>query len=229
MAKTNPRDTVDNSGAQYALFETQRDTLNFAAKLDVSIQSLKADWLGWIVAKWGPMGLGATITDSTKLSDFQADKNRYLPFERWVQVWNKYYAQILTFSWWNPWPDYYRDVENYAKEYNAWRPQFSAATSLKPSAPGVVTPSLLPGVIPGAAPGGVEDKSPPAWLTALQWGVVGVGIYFGGKFLLSYMGERKAALRAAPALPASTGSASGLEPLGDLGASTGCAPCDLDR
>ncbi len=230
MAKTNLRDTAPAiltpgapSGPEFALFETQRDTLNFTSKLNIVIQSLKADWLAWAALKWGPMGFGASISDPTKLAEFQADRDRFRPFSRWVDTWDDFYAKLLTYSWWNPWPDYYREAEAYAKEYNAWRTQYTAATAQKPSAPGIVIPSALPGVIPGTSPGG-QDEGKPAWLTAVQWGVVGLGIYFGGKFLLAYMRERKAAAPAPRALPAATGSASGLEPWPSY--DSGCLPCE---
>ena len=174
-------DFVDHEG----LFETKEQTLQLAGKVDIGVRSLRNDWVLWAKHKWGPAGFGASVT-ADKLQEFQRDVARFRPFNEWANQWDAYYANLLTMSWWNPWSNYFREVRRYAQELSVWRELYTSATGKQPSAAPVVIPSPLPGVIPEGKGGSKDEFSD--WLdkavSIAKWGVLGVGIFYGGSLLL---------------------------------------------
>lgn len=192
------------------LFESQRDVLNLAAKVDITAQSLNKDWILWAETKWGADVLsGKTAVSPDKADEFKVDINRYAPYRAWLTEWDLYYAKLRSYGYINLWSDYFREVKNWAEELDLWRDRYKAATAAEPSAPGIVIPSALPGVVPAKVP----NQDPLGDVTTLvKWTVVGIGLWYGGKLLYSLAKSRGSSSSTPTSASHATPKSSELEP-----------------
>ncbi len=129
------------SRVRTGLFESDGQVRVYAARVDVQVDSLNTDWKAFIVKKWGPDGMAATIT-ADKLDAFRADKTFNAAWVKWRLGWETFYSDIKDSWYYLRSADKYREVEQYDLELQAWRKKFEER-KVKVSMPSPSKPGLL--------------------------------------------------------------------------------------
>jgi hypothetical protein len=126
------------------LLETDSMVRVYASRVDMQVSSLDHDWKAYIVKKWGPDGLAATVT-ADKLAAYHDDKNFSHGWTTWRLGWEQFFSDIKDTWFYVRSADKYREVEQWDLELQAWRLKFEkrkvAVTMPSPSKPGPFGPS----------------------------------------------------------------------------------------
>ncbi len=142
------------------MFETDSDVREYAKKVDAQVNSLERDIMAYIITKWGPNGLSATVT-ADKLEDKKADYVFYHDWSDFRDSWKAMKQDIDDSYFIVLSANKYREVEKYDVDVKAWREKF-AEKGIKVNAPPLTTGGTIPGVTaptnpaaPGYEPGTV--------------------------------------------------------------------------